>query len=122
MEIDLADISSAFRHTQDARKSRHAVSDRVTPSIFQYDYLSLDALAADVARLIAEVPLTPGDGKLRALDIGCGNSPYRELIESRGLAVQTMDIDDRTEPDFVGAVEDTRLPGGSFDLVLCTQV
>ena len=122
MEIDLADISSAFRDTHETRHSRHAASDRLEPSIFQYDYLSLDALVSDVGRLIRELPL-PVNGDARvALDIGCGKSPYRKLIEACGLTLKTLDIDERSAPDFIGAVEQTGLPGSEFDLVLCTQV
>jgi len=40
-----------------------------------------------------------------ALDLGCGRSPYRELLAARGLDVRTLDIDDRETPDFVGTVE-----------------
>jgi SAM-dependent methyltransferase len=122
MEIDLTDIASAFRQKHDTRKSQHGVSDRITPSIFQYDYLILDALASDVARLIREIQFEIGGVKPAALDIGCGNSPYRALLESRGLSVKTMDIDNASKPDVIGAVEDTKLPEASLDLILCTQV
>jgi|SRR5580700_3111237 SAM-dependent methyltransferase len=122
MEIDLRDISSAFRNTHEKRQSRHAASDRHRPSIFQYDYLSLDALVTDVERLIAEIPLPLRNDPTIALDVGCGKSPYRELIESRGLVLKTLDIDEHSAPDFIGAVEDTGLPEAGFDLVLCTQV
>jgi SAM-dependent methyltransferase len=122
MEIDLADMSSAFRATHQKRSSRHAVPDRLTPSIFQYDYLGLHSLVADVERLIAGVPAPPGDNRPIALDLGCGKSPYRELIEARGFVLKTMDIDNGPAPDFVGTLEETGLPDGFADLVLCTQV
>jgi 2-polyprenyl-3-methyl-5-hydroxy-6-metoxy-1,4-benzoquinol methylase len=122
MEIDLLDISSSFRAAHAIRYSRHDVRDRLRPSILQYDYLSLSALAGDVEQLLAEVPRLVGSDPAIALDIGCGKSPYRGLLASRGFAVTTLDIDDTTSPDHVGRIEDTGLPDASVDLVICTQV
>jgi hypothetical protein len=109
MEIDLSNISSSFHEAHAVRYSRHDVSDRLKPSIFQYDYLSLRALAIDVERLIAEVPSPAKSRSAIALDIGCGKSPYRELLESRDFLVKTMDIDDTASPDYVGRIEYTGL-------------
>jgi SAM-dependent methyltransferase len=122
MEIDLADISSPFRAARAKRASRHDVSDRLRPSLFQYDFLGLNALVADVERLIAAVPACASDKPSIALDVGCGKSPYRELVEPRGFAIKTMDIDDRTSPDYVSSIEAIALPDESIDLVICTQV
>lgn len=122
MEIDLSDISSSFHAAHAVRYSRHDVSDRLKPSIFQYDYLSLRALAIDIERLIAEVPSPARTRSAIALDIGCGKSPYRELLESRGFIVKTMDIDDTASPDYVGRIESTGLTNSFADLVICTQV
>jgi hypothetical protein len=91
-------------------------------SIFQYDYLSLRMLVTDVKKLVVEVPSPVGKDPGIAVDIGCGKSPYRELIESRGFVVKTMDIDSNGSPDYVGTIEDTGLPDASADLVICTQV
>jgi hypothetical protein len=44
------------------------------PSIFQYDYLSLLALATDMERLIGEVPSRPRTPLAIVLDIGCGKA------------------------------------------------
>jgi 2-polyprenyl-3-methyl-5-hydroxy-6-metoxy-1,4-benzoquinol methylase len=122
MEIDLSDISASFHEAHAVRYSRHDVSDRLAPSIFQYDYLSLRALATDIERLIGEVPSPARTPSAVALDIGCGKSPYRELLESRGFLVKTMDIDDTASPDYIGRIEYTGLPDSSADLVICTQV
>jgi len=122
MEIDLSDISSSFHEAHAVRYSRHDVRDRLKPNIFQYDYLNLRALALDVERLIAEVPSPARTGSAIALDIGCGKSPYRGLLESRGFLVKTMDIDDTASPDYVGRIEYTGLPNSSAGLVICTQV
>jgi 2-polyprenyl-3-methyl-5-hydroxy-6-metoxy-1,4-benzoquinol methylase len=122
MEIDLSDISSFYFEAHAKRAPRHSVRNRLKPSIFQYDYLCLGALAVDVERLLAEVPLSVVARSMVALDIGCGTSPYRELLESRGFTVRTIDIDQTTSPDYVGTIEYTGLPDGSADLVICTQV
>jgi 2-polyprenyl-3-methyl-5-hydroxy-6-metoxy-1,4-benzoquinol methylase len=122
MEIDLSDISASFRDAHAVRYSRHDVLDRLKPSILQYDYLSLHALATDVERLIAEVPAPVGTPSPIALDIGCGKSPYRDVLESRGFLVKTMDIDDTASPDYVGSIEYTSLTDSFADLVICTQV
>jgi SAM-dependent methyltransferase len=122
MEIDLADITGRFRAAHRHKSSRHEVSDRVRPKIFQYDYLILSTLVADVERLIAAVPVSPSEKQALALDLGCDKSPYRELIETRGFVLKTLDIDADSSPDFVGSVEATGLPDGFADLVLCTQV
>lgn len=122
MDIDLGNIAGAFHAAQGQRTSRHQVADRLRPSILQYDYLGLSTLVADLQRLIATVPASPPDSPAVALDIGCGKSPYRELLEARGFVVKTLDIDADSSPDFVGSVEATGLPDGFADLVLCTQV
>jgi len=107
MEIDLIDISGSYRKAHELRHSRHDVWDRIRPSIFQYDYLSLRMLVMDIERLVAEVPSSVGQDSRIAIDIGCGKSPYRELLQSKGFVVKTLDIDANTSPDYVGCIEDT---------------
>lgn len=55
MEIDLSDISGLYRKAHEMRHSSHEVRDRLTPSIFRYDYLSLRRRVTDVNRHVAEV-------------------------------------------------------------------
>jgi len=118
MQIELAAIDDLSRAAQATRNSSHSPAERVTPSIFQYDYLVLSALSADVRRLIAEVP----QGASRALDLGADRSPYRQLLRARGLEVKTLDVSPHSGADYQGTVESTGLPDASFDMVLCTQV
>jgi SAM-dependent methyltransferase len=124
MEIDLSDIRSAFHKMHAVKHSRHNVQDRIRPSLFQYDYLTLSTLVADVQRLIAEVPCRTGvdQDTTVALDLGCGKSPYRFLLRSRGFVVKTMDIDPDSAADYQGTIEETGLPDQSIDLAICTQV
>jgi SAM-dependent methyltransferase len=121
MEIDVSDIGAPFRGLSVKRRSRHSITDRLCPSLFQYDYLGLSTLGADVRRLLGEVPPARTEAAI-ALDIGCDKSPYRELVEARGYRLKTLDVATDTGPDFVGTVEETGLPDAFADLVLCTQV
>lgn len=118
MRIDLANVQGAFLAAQEGKKSRHAPKDRTQPSLFQYDYLSLSTLSADVRALIAALPAGAGT----ALDLGADKSPYRADLEQRGLSVKTLDVTLDSGADYAGTVEFTGLSDESFDVVLCTQV
>jgi SAM-dependent methyltransferase len=113
VQIELAQIGDAARV-----EAKSSSGERVKPSIFQYDYLVLKALSADVRRLIAAMP----PGASRALDLGADKSPYRQVLEARGLDVKTLDVSADAGADYQGTVECTGLADGSFDVVLCTQV
>jgi 2-polyprenyl-3-methyl-5-hydroxy-6-metoxy-1,4-benzoquinol methylase len=113
-------MREGFLAAQAGKASRHAVADRVHPVLWQYDYLTLSRLSSDVRRLIGEIAsAAPG---ARALDLGADKSPYRQLLESRGYEVRTLDITRDGGADYEGTAEATGLPEQSFDLVLCTQV
>ncbi len=113
-------MRDGFLAAQTGKRSRHAVVDRITPSRFQYDYLSLSRLSHDVHALINEVPAPPAGA--RALDLGADKSPYRDALQRRGFEVCTLDITRDGGADYAGTAEATGLPDASFDLVLCTQV
>ena len=108
-----------FLAAQSGKRSRHAIADRVAPSVWQYDYLTLSRLSQDVRTLLGEVPLAVG---ATALDLGSDKSPYQALMASRGYDVRTLDITRDGGADYAGTAEATGLPDASFDLVLCTQV
>jgi SAM-dependent methyltransferase len=120
MRIDPSRMHSGFLDVQSGKRSRHTVDDRTDPSWWQYDYLTLSRLAADVRLLVHELPTAAPPA--RALDLGSDKSPYRELLESRGYEVRTLDITRDGGADYAGTAESTGLPEASFDLVLCTQV
>lgn len=63
-------------------KQGRAGSERRAPAIYHYDYLLLSRLASDITELAALVA-TPGSDAI-CIDIGGGNSPYRELFKKRG--------------------------------------
>jgi len=118
MRIDLERMQDDFRIAQSGKRSRHSPADRTEPSLFQYDYLLLNALSRDIARLLKLVPDRPA----RALDLGSDKCPYRSWLEAKGFEVRTIDISPGSGADYSGTVEATGLPDDSFDLVLCTQV
>jgi SAM-dependent methyltransferase len=119
MRIDLQQMQGSFRAAQSGKQSRHSVSDRVDPSRWQYDYLTLSRLSRDIRTLLAELPLTKN---AVALDLGSEKSPYRAELGTRGYEVRTLDITREHGADYAGTAEETGLPDASFDLVLCTQV
>jgi SAM-dependent methyltransferase len=120
MRLDIRSLRAGFLDAQRGKRSRHEVRDRTSPTLWQYDYLTLSTLSRDVAALVAEVP-PPPPGAV-ALDLGCDKSPYRELLETSGYAVRTLDVSPDSGADYVGTVEATGLGTGTFDLILCTQV
>jgi SAM-dependent methyltransferase len=120
MRVDLQHMRDGFLAVQTGKKSRHAVADRIHPSRWQYDYLTLSRLARDIETLVREVPPAPANA--RALDLGADKSPYRDLLVSRGYDVKTLDITTDHGADYAGTAEATGLPDESFELVLCTQV
>ena len=120
MRLGIQNLKQRFEAAQAGKQSRHLPQDRIDPSIFQYDYLTLRRLSDDVQRLIAEVPSVRAGAV--ALDLGSDKSPYRAPLEARGYTVRTLDLTLDNGADYAGTAEDTGLPDESFDLVLCTQV
>lgn len=71
-------------------------------------------------RVARELP--PGS---RLIDVGAGNSPYRELFEH--LHYESADWENSPHPgaravDHIGPAHDLPVEDGSYDAVLCTQV
>ncbi len=60
----------------------------------------------------------------RCLDAGAGRSPWRALLESRGVAVLSLDVEARGPGvDLVADLQQMpELPSASFDTIVCTQV
>ena len=121
MDMNLAELGLDLDTSHSQQPHSHHFSERVRPSIFRFDYLALRALTSDLRQLIRALP-KPDAPTVIAVDIGCGTSPYRTLLENQGFQMKTLDVSDRTAPDFVGTVEDTRLPDEFSCMVLCTQV
>lgn len=62
----------------------------------------------------------------KALDLGCGNKPFKKEIESFGLEYYSFDVNDDGSIDFVGELDKELNPKliekGPFDFILCTEV
>lgn len=120
MRLDPATLTRSFEVARAGKESRHAVTDRLSPSIFQYDFLALRSLSDDIEALISVLPAaTPG---AVALDLGADRCPYRRRLEARGFVVETLDLAPESGADHTGRAEETGLPDAAFELVLCTQV
>lgn len=79
------------------------------------DYIASSMLHRDLASLFPEL-----NGRL--LDLGCGNSPYRDLLENITSYV-AYDIDKLySKPSVVGNASVLPFASESFDSVLSTQV
>ena len=121
MLIDHTDPRRRFLRSHEGKVSPHDVADRVAPSLWQYDYLVLRALTADVETLLGRVHAPTGrEGD--ALDVGALRSPYKALLASRGFNVRTLDLTTEHGADYAGTAEATGRPDASVDLLLCTQV
>jgi hypothetical protein len=79
-----------------------------------------DSLLQFALRVATELPAGS-----RLIDVGAGNSPYRELFDH--LQYESTDWEHSVHPgaravDHVGAAHDLPVPDGAYDAVLCTQV
>jgi SAM-dependent methyltransferase len=59
--------------------------------------------------------------KIKTLDVGCGNKPYRDLFDD--CEYNGMDYSDTgAEPDIIGSAMEMPFEDESYDLVFSTQV
>ena len=58
----------------------------------------------------------------RVLEVGVGNKFVSGYLDSRGVEVVTVDIDERLEPDVTAPVTVIPFADASFDVVFCCQV
>ncbi|MDP2918242.1 MAG: methyltransferase domain-containing protein [bacterium] len=57
------------------------------------------------------------------LEVGPGNKIVADTLAKMGYAIQTLDNDPRSQPDFIGQIEKVKtLPDQKFDLVLASEV
>lgn len=91
--------------------------DRLRPRIWHTDWMILRALAQTIRANVAAV-LKPG---ALLVDLGCGQMPYRQIIEEKGVVYRGADLDDsadlRIGPDGRVAIADA-----TCDAVLSVQV
>jgi SAM-dependent methyltransferase len=90
---------------------------RRAPRLIDTDWLVLQGLSAEVDAAAAELA-RPGT---KAIDLGCGDQPYRPFFEDRGTEYQGADLGHSA--DIAIAADGTvQAPDGSADLVLSFQV
>jgi len=64
----------------------------------------------------------------RVLDVGCGEQPFRKILEAYGYTYQGMDVNQSLEGkvDFVCSIDepipDELIKRGPFQFILCTEV
>jgi SAM-dependent methyltransferase len=90
---------------------------RRKPRLIDTDWAVLRGLAAEVEQAV-DLLARPG---LTAVDLGCGDQPYRLLFEERGLAYHGADLGDGAEIA-IGVDGRVCAPDAAFDLVLSFQV
>ena len=90
---------------------------RRQPRLIDTDWLVLRGLSAEVSAA-ADVLARPGQV---AIDLGCGDQPYRQLFEERGSEYRGADLGHSAE---IPIDQDGRVdaPDASADLVLSFQV
>jgi SAM-dependent methyltransferase len=66
----------------------------------------------------------PTERQLEAIDLGCGNMPYRPLFESRGVHYRGADLPGNPDAQLTldPATGRVDVPDGSCDIVVSTQV
>ena len=69
-------------------------------------------------------PLLASDRGAAVLDVGCGEQPFRRMIEAAGCRYVGMDVvENRTgSVDIVSTLEAVPAPSAPYSLILCTEV
>ena len=97
---------------------------RARPRLWHYDYLHLRPLAADLHRVLGAAqgaPRGPGEPWC-ILDLGCGDSPYREFFPAALDAYVRVDVDQAAAPAVLARGESLPFPAATFDGILAAQV
>lgn len=87
-----------------------------------------DNLESAIVKMITNWALTLSPNACRLMDMGCGNQPYRALLEKKGFEYHSLDMwqNGRGTVEYVtpldGDLPPTLLQGAKFDYVFCTEV
>jgi len=96
-------------------------SDRLNPTIFHTRYVSLSQLRDATIKTINE--LTAADKNLLLVDFGCGDMPYRPVIEPKVGKYLGVDLEMNPKAEHhIGFDSKTTLPDNYVDIVLSNQV
>ncbi|MFD2874575.1 class I SAM-dependent methyltransferase [Mucilaginibacter ximonensis] len=96
-------------------------NDRLNPNIFHPRYVHLTQLRDATIKKIEE--LTAGNKELLLVDFGCGDMPYRSVIEPHVGKYLGVDLEMNPKADHhIGFDSKTTLPDNYCDIILSNQV
>ena len=96
-------------------------NDRLYPSIFHTRYISLSHLRDKTIQILKE--LTANNKQQLLVDFGCGDMPYRELIDPMVGEYLGVDLEMNPKAEHhIGFDSKTTLPDNYCDIVLSNQV
>ena len=96
-------------------------SDRLNPTIFHTRYITLSQLRDATVKSINE--LTADNKNLLLADFGCGDMPYRPVIEPKVGKYLGIDLEMNPSAEHhIGFDSKTTLPDNYADIVLSNQV
>jgi len=96
-------------------------NDRLNPTIFHTRYVHLTQLRDATIKTINE--LTASDKNLLLADFGCGDMPYRSVIEPKVGKYLSIDLEMNPKAEHhIGFDSKTTLPDNYADIVLSNQV
>jgi SAM-dependent methyltransferase len=96
-------------------------NDRLNPTIFHTRYVHLTQLRDATIKTINE--LTASDKNLLLVDFGCGDMPYRSVIEPKVGKYLGVDLEMNPKAEHhIGFDSKTTLPDNYCDIVLSNQV
>jgi len=96
-------------------------NDRLSPNVFHTRYVHLTKLRDATIKTINE--LTAGNNNLLLVDFGCGDMPYRSVIEPKVGKYLGVDLEMNAKAEHhIGFDSKTTLPDNYADIVLSNQV
>ncbi|HYF69238.1 MAG TPA: methyltransferase domain-containing protein [Ohtaekwangia sp.] len=69
-----------------------------------------------------QIDLTLRQKPSRVLEIGTGNGIVKYALQKYGIGVDSIDIDEKLNPDIIGSVLAMPIAANSYDTILCCQV
>jgi SAM-dependent methyltransferase len=96
-------------------------NDRLKPTIFHARYVHLTHLRDNTLKIIED--LTANNKDLLLLDFGCGDMPYRSIIEPKVGKYLGVDLEMNPQADHhIDFDSKTTLPDNYADIILSNQV
>ncbi|MFD2148222.1 class I SAM-dependent methyltransferase [Mucilaginibacter antarcticus] len=96
-------------------------NDRLSPSVFHPRYVHLTHLRDATIKIIGD--LTANNKQLLLVDFGCGDMPYRSVIEPHVGKYLGVDLDMNPKAEHhIDFDSKTTLPDNYCDIILSNQV